>query len=416
MEIHAAGLKALESWSGTRIDLSTLAAFDPQDLWTTALGVRTKERFYQNRLSGKIGAVVFGSMDWFFPQFARHLAHLQPRVYPIVIAQTLLLLGLAEREKQTLLHAHGSDFLGLIRSLSVNPHGARKFHGWGHGFVWMSKNGLYEADMPVVTHLPYVMEALLLLAAVPRHEVEGKEIFDDTWPFLESLPVMHDAGDELALAYAAKPEPWIVVNANTYAAYAYALHQTYGHASRRHTAREKCRRMVQWVARRQNGDGSWNYYHAEQFSGNFIDCFHSCFTIKNLIKIGRIFPEMRELIDPVVACGMVFLRDNMFDHQAGLCRRFVIRSQTDPFRWDLYDQAEYMGLLVDLDLLDEAEQLRATVERIFFDGQHWYCRIDLLGRRWGKNFLRWGIMPFLYQRAKLIDKQQQRSRRAPYGE
>ncbi len=78
-----------------------------------------------------------------------------------------------------------------------------------------------------------------------------------------------------------------------------------------------------------------------------------------------------------------------------------MRAQRDPFKLDLYDQAEYLGLLVDFDLLDEAVEFSARVEMRFRKGEHWYCRIDIFGRRWGKDFLRWGIVPFWYHRARL---------------
>jgi len=71
---------------------------------------------------------------------------------------------------------------------------------------------------------------------------------------------------------------------------------------------------------------------------------------------------------------------------------------------DLYDQAEYLGLLVDYGLFDEASEFAERVEKKFRKGEHWYCRIDIFGRRWGKDFLRWGIVPFWYHQARLKEK------------
>lgn len=60
-----------------------------------------------------------------------------------------------------------------------------------------------------------------------------------------------------------------------------------------------------------------------------------------------------------------------------------------------------LGLLVDFGHLDEAKGFASHVEDRFRKGDHWYCRIDIFDRRWGKDFLRWGIVPFQYHRARL---------------
>ena len=61
-------------------------------------------------------------------------------------------------------------------------------------------------------------------------------------------------------------------------------------------------------------------------------------------------PELAERVDPAVQSGWSFLQNKLYDEKPGLCRRFIQKSVKDPFRWDLYDQAEYIGLLVDFGL------------------------------------------------------------------
>jgi hypothetical protein len=50
---------------------------------------------------------------------------------------------------------------------------------------------------------------------------------------------------------------------------------------------------------------------------------------------------------------------------------------------------------------DRALAFREHVRSVFFRRGHWYCRIDMTGRSWGRDFYRWGIMPFLYYSAKI---------------
>jgi len=245
-----------------------------------------------------------------------------------------------------------------------------------------------------------VMEALLVLGKVPSVHDEAMDMFCGTWTFLESLKVMSEDEETLALSYAPIDEPRIVINANAYAAFAYALHAVHGKGELREIAKRKVEKIIRWVARQQNADGSW-FYYADSESGNFIDCFHSCFVVKNILKVRGLLPGLADQTHSVTEKGWGYINRELYDEDAGFCRRFTVRAQRDSFRWDLYDQAEYLGLLVDFGLLDEATEFAERVGRRFCKGDHWYCRIDILGRRWGKDFLRWGIAPFWYHKARL---------------
>ena len=368
---------------------------DPYDLWASPGGVAIRKWYYQGDFSGKAGATALGLMDWLFPQFGRGLVGARKLEYPIVVAHWILqIINRRLSGEENLSYA-----LTALRRIAAVP-GVDGEWSWGIGFHWMSKNGLYGPEIPFVTHTPYVMEALLAMAKQPVLHREAMELFHGTWQFLESLRVMHEKEDLLALSYAPVDEPRIVVNANSYAAFAYAMHAVHGAVEIQTRARERAKRLVRWVVRQQHADGSWLYY-ADGESGNFIDCFHSCFVVKNLLKVKKLLPELACEVDVATTRGARFIQDQFFDSRSGLCRRFVARAQRDPFRWDLYDQAEFLGLLVDFGDLQRAREFAERVERRFRKGDDWYCRIDILGRRWGRNFLRWGITPFWYHCARL---------------
>ena len=370
------------------------ATWDPYDLWATASGVRARAAFYKGRLLGKSAAGAIGVMDWLAPDHARALFRCTRRRYPSSVA-----IGILRRSSEEWA-AHpkeAASAIGVLASLSSR---SGDNWAWGLGFRWMSKNGLYEKDVPFVTQTPYVMEALLRLTAAQRIGVQAQNMFDGTWAFLQSLRVMYKGPDGLALSYAPVVEPRTVINANAYSAYAYALHAAHGRPEREKEALAKASALVTWVCRQQGEDGSWPYY-ADDLPGNFVDCFHSCFVLKNLRKISRLCPICRRRVDPVIAKGVRFLRQLMFDRKAGLCRRFHIRAIFDPFRWDLYDQAEYLGVLLDNGFREDAVELSKQVLKTFSDGQSLWCRLDVLGRRWGRNYLRWGVAPFLHQFQRL---------------
>src|SRR5690606_35935743 len=97
-------------------------------------------------------------------------------------------------------------------------------------------------------------------------------------------------------------EPRIVVNANSYAAFAYAMHAVHGREQIRSMAREKALRLVRWVISEQEESGLW-WYYADREPGNFIDGFHSCFVVKNLIKVKHLLPEAGGIVDGPIEEG-----------------------------------------------------------------------------------------------------------------
>jgi hypothetical protein len=361
---------------------------DPYDIWALESFGNLKIGWYRGAVSSKIILPLLGAVDFLAPVLVRRIISVERNFFPHVEAM-LFLAGLDRRYP-----------LNLLRDSKI-PTG--QGWGWGLPFGWYSKNGFYPSNTPYITNTPYVMEALLTLAEQPALRDKAMALFHGTWGFLESLHVMHEGPDNLALSYAPVDEPRVVVNANAYAAFAYGLHAMHGMEHVREVARERAKRLARWVVRQQQADSSW-FYYADQEPGNFIDCFHSCFVVKNLIKTRKLIPEIADEITPSINRGWEFIRSRLYNERHGLCRRFITSDIRDPFRWDLYDQAEYLGLLVDFGLLEEAREFRQRVEFRFRKGKLWYCRIDIFGRRWGKNFQRWGIAPFLYHKARLDGK------------
>ncbi|WP_153011296.1 hypothetical protein [Sterolibacterium denitrificans] len=357
--------------------------YDPYDIWSVPALGELKSKWTRGQKGSALLIPLIGLLEVLVPNLLRKGLRVQPHTFAHVEAMRYQLGDLSP-----------SEALQVFRVSRVCG------SAWGLPFSWFSKNGVYSANTPYITNTPYVMEALISIAGQPEYQAESEQLFEQTWRFLESLEVMYSTHSELALSYAPIHEPRKVNNANSYAAFAYALHAEHGNDKNKNIASARAGRLVAWLIAQQQVDGSW-FYYADNEGGNFIDCFHSCFVIKNLIKVKKLLPGLAESIQPTVDKGWSYIHDYLYDSQYGLCRRFSQRSHHDPFRWDLYDQAEYLGLLVDFSLYDEAQQFIQRVEDRFFKNGHWYCRIDILGRRWGKNFLRWGIAPYLYHKHRL---------------
>ena len=356
---------------------------DPYDIWASPRLGKMKYRWSNGEFLPKLVIPFVGIVEVLFPVFFRRILGTKKHKFAHV-----------EALKYCYGDLESGQFLETVSDLRVND------SAWGLPFGWYSKNGIYDGNTPYITNTPYVMEALISCAADQRYHDKATDLFYGTWDFLESLPIKYENKNMLALSYAPVDEPRIVINANSYSAFAYALHVAHGRQEIKETALQRSRMIIAWLLDQQNSDGSWDYY-ADSEVGNFIDCFHSCFIIKNLIKVRALIDLDNILLDEAIKKGWEFIRNELYDSESHLCRRFSGRGHRDPFQYELYDQAEYLGLLVDFGLLKEAKKLVAVVDEEFRRGDSWYCRIDIFGRRWGKNFMRWGIVPFIYHKKRL---------------
>lgn len=362
---------------------------DPYDIWMSEPRIKLRRRFYSGQLLAKVEAALVMLADWLAPSLMRK--RLSERTYPISVAQNILCENPIKNPR-----------LAVEAIKTVASGDARYGTSWGLGFPWMSKNGFYDDQIPFITHTPYVIEALLKLEAYPEVAVEVRETIANGANILNLLKLQHESADQLALSYAPMDEPRIVINANAYACFLSAL---FYRRDKNPLHLDRATRLARFVVSQQNQSGAWNYY-ADDDSGNFIDCFHSCFVIKNLKKAAEICDTLADIVGPAIIKGKEFIDLSFVDSNTGLVKRFVQRDFLDPYVWDLYDQAEYLGLLIDFNELDRASTFRDIVATRFLSNGHWFCKLDWFGRRWGKDFKRWGILPFQHQSSRLDERLQ----------
>lgn len=360
-----------------------LKAYDPYDVWATESLGGLKARYYKGQRVAMIPLAIAYLVDLLMPVFFRRMLAIKPVGFAHV--QAIL---------QSTHHAMSDvDFVELMADM-------QRGNGWGLGFKWFSVNGIYPETTPYVTTSPYVMDALVRLSESSPAKAKAEALFENSWHFLQSLKVKHEDAETLALSYAPFDEPKIVVNANSYAVFAYALHSKYGPKETREYAIEKATKIARWVVSQQYNDGRW-YYLADRGSFDMVDGFHSCFIVRNLLNSVKELPELDSVVGDSIRMGWKYIKQNLFDSKTGLAKRYSSVSRIDPFRYDLYDQAEYLGLLIDLENINVAQEFANKVRRKFMRGDVWYCRIDRLGRRWGPGFLRWGIAQFLAYEARM---------------
>ncbi|MRS01816.1 hypothetical protein EG832_01075 [bacterium] len=366
-----------------------LKTYDPYDLWKTGLGLKLKKLYYEK---GKIAIPLvapFYLLDAFAPRLVRLC--MRPQEYPIVRAlATLATLNFYEitlDRKYLDLAACSVDW--LIANQSPGYGGAC----WGLNMRWMTKTGYSPAETPFVTHTPYCVEALLKFHDVTKDE-KARDVALSSLEFLENhLRKLIDEPHRLALSYGPSFGSRIVINGNSYAMMMYAL-LAESLPGQREMLREKALRLFNFLKTSQNRDGSWLYY-ADNEEGNFIDCFHSCFVLKNMLKSGKRLGV--DISDPVDR-GLEYVLENFLDGKFFLARRFSLSTNPSLTKFDLYDQAELLNVLLLAGRTALAEKLYASIMKHFYIPAKgtFGSQIDLFGILHRMTYLRWAVMPMIY--------------------
>lgn len=370
---------------------SDLATSDPYDVWATDLGFRVKKLYNRSAVAGVIPAALIQVFDTLINN-DRRLGY-RKREYPIVRAHAALCaLALADASAgpELPLHEHAARHIERAVDLCTAVGGGGL--GWGLGFDYaVAARFDYTPATPLTTMSAYVIEAML-----GYRSRTGDDRFDHAIGrafrfFLEAVPEMRSPDGLTAYAYSDAADR-IVVNANAYMMLVASMGlRVSGLKFDASACEERLANSWHLVRQLQHPDGSWVYGLPP--AGAFIDTFHSCIVLKNIVKA-----DMLVGLDgsqEVVERGVRFLEQALRDEGSGLFGRFVGKRMLGLTRWDLYDQAEMIGLYRLLGREDEAGSLCERVLDRFFDCGTAWSMIDLLGVRRNCDHLRWAKAPAL---------------------
>ncbi|MCK4348495.1 MAG: hypothetical protein KAW47_07750 [Thermoplasmatales archaeon] len=364
-----------------------LKTFDPYDLWKTAGGFIVKNFYNHHPKLGLVPAALFTLYDVFLNNERRNFY--TPQEYPIVRAwAALILLNLYRHNRK----ASTIDNVVLhLDWLKQNTCHGYSGYCWGLGFKYaVSKDLIYDSNMPLSTMTPYPLEAFVTYTEISKSDAY-LDVIRSIYSFFENdIQILEETKEYLVTSYAPLPDRK-VVNAVSYSMYSLAILLPYIDEMEHQRLGQKIKKLFAFIVKSQNADGSW-FYSPEGHS--FIDCFHSCVVLKNIIKTNRAFPLHDS--DQVVAQGYLYLKNNFFVEKVGLFKRFSKSNKPSIVKFDLYDNAEMLNLAILMGDGSLVGELRKAIEKNFCVGEDIYSQIDIMGKKRNKNMLRWAVMPYLY--------------------
>ena len=372
-------------------DLST---YDPYDIWKTWYGLPVKKLYNRHSVVGLLPAVALTLFDTYFNNNLRKSYVKQE--YAIVRAlASLALLNLYKSQGSVFYLNYIEKHLQWLADNPCIGHG----YSWGLGFTHaVSEDVIYDSNTPFTTITVYALEAFIEYIHITGRR-DYLHIVNGVYDFFENnIKIMDETDDCLATSYGPLRDR-VVINALSYTMFSYALLLQYIPDENKHNATVKIQKLYNYIRNNQNENGAWLY---SPHGNSFIDCFHSCIVLKNLIKTNRLL----SLSDcsAIVEKGYDYLKNNFFDNKARLFRRFTLSNKPSLIKYDLYDNAEMFNLACLYDDHAVISSLSASIKTNFCKGKDIYSQIVEPGLLRNKNMLRWAVMPYIHALSQLISK------------
>jgi hypothetical protein len=328
--------RTADAWAAVNAFIGWLDGFgdvsqDQFDFWMCAAGRHAKSLYYRNPRLGFPLVAPFVVLDILMPSTRRYAQ--APQRIPIADAHYAMgFLGLAALTGDERHAERGRAYLAALRESRCTGFAE---YCWGYPFDWETCFGTFRAGTPLITTLPYAYEAFEAGLEV-LGEPSCADVLLSIARFAHSGFRQTEIGPGISTTSYTPDDARRVVNANAYRAYLLnAAAARFG----RSEWREAAEGNLAFVLAHQRSDGSWLYAHDGRDA--FIDNFHTCFVLKNLVKIQR-STGRADLAAPI-AKGYAFYKSHLLD-ESGSPRAFA-RTQRITLRYrDLYDYAEGINL------------------------------------------------------------------------
>lgn len=364
-----------------------LKTYDPYDIWKTQLGIRIKRNYYKGGFINQGVAAAFYFADIFLNNQLR-LGY-SKQEYSIVRALSAQILHLQYKitGKGELIEIAEEHINWLINHHLKSDFGI----GWGLDFEHpVSKSVTYPKSTPLSTITPYILEALISHEKLTNQGGKYLGICELIFNFFEKDIKIMEKTDRYEVTSYGPFRDRRVANSVSYTMYSLVLLNKYfGNSS---SIFNRISRLYNYLKISQLQDGSW--YYSDQ-GNSFIDCFHSCIILKNLIKTKSYQTKLPD-VEVLVTNGYSFIKNALLEKENGLYRRFSKRNKPGIILYDLYDNAEMLQCAILMGDLEEAKRIKAAIETNFIKKDVIYSSINIFGGKQNSQMLRWAVMPYLY--------------------
>ncbi|MBL7999470.1 MAG: hypothetical protein JNL32_12640 [Candidatus Kapabacteria bacterium] len=398
------GIIAFLQW----LERNGYSSYDPYNLWSTRYGIAVKALYQSNKLLGlpAIAPIILG--DIFAPRLTRIFS--RKHRFPISDAHCIISFCTLYRMSGHQAFLDEAITLGeelLEQSLSASYSG----HCWGYPFDWQTNQGVWRGATPLITTTPYCFEAYCALFDA-THDARYKTICESIVKFAEK-DLNETVIDHRSSSCSYSPiDSTLVVNANAYRSFLFMEAQN-RFGSKRLRSKAICN--LNFICDAQREDGSW-WYALSSPSDAFIDNFHTCLVLKNLIKanIHLQSPDVWKSIER----GYAYYQNHLFD-STGEPIPFATLQRANPVTREMYDYAEGINLGVlltqffpaELDTTGVRTTARATSLRlastILNDYQlpdgHFITKVNLKHIPNTVPYIRWAQSQILHALTRLLE-------------
>jgi hypothetical protein len=366
------------------LDKNGSQTFDPYDLMTTRYASFARKVYFKNTVLGLpfVFPIVFA--DLIFPGIRKILVHKKR----FAIVEAHLAMGFMNMYR----HTGNPEYIDRAVALCENIDRMKieGYHGpcWGYPFDWRSSSGFWKAGTPFITVTPYCFEAFLELYKITQNEKHLKYALDIARFAFHDLNETVTGPDAVACSYSPLDHSR-VLNASAYRSYMLLYAHQYNGDDQ---YRLKAIKGLNFVTQYQNADRSW-FYAANDAHNKFIDNFHTCFVLKNLIKCNKLLQSTS--LAETIANGLAFYRKSFINPDFSL-KPFVKSNKFNLVNENLYDYAEAINLAqmaepLFPELQKARDQLISIVLGWQMDNGSFITQKSLFGISSKQPYLRWGI-------------------------
>lgn len=371
------------------------ASYDPYDLWGTQYGLKSRALYYRKN---PIGLALIA------PLIAIDIA--APSVRTIFVekdrfatADAQLILALLNLYR----YSDDRSYLEEARKIGEEMLGysIQGYSGycWGYPFDWQNQRGLWGKNTPFITCTPYCFEAYLGL-----HELTGEERYFEISRSIarfvhDDLKEIQTGPDAAAGSYSPMDQSQ-VVNAGAYRAMVlFEAAELFAEPK----YKESAWRNLNYILQAQRDDGSWLY--ATDGHGNFIDHFHTCFVLKNLLKLNRHLQDSR--VNDAIRRGWEYYHKELFD-ASETPKTYAIQPRTQIVKLEMYNMAEAitLGSMLRGQIPEAFELAKRLANRVCQQYQlpqgYFVTRVFMGGIRHKFPFLRWPQAQLFYALTNLL--------------